>query len=131
MPRRKVGPVERATDNAIREARKKGILGVIDGGAVAALRAVSRKIDVQDDYFKALADDAAEHNGRPPSMDNVSLPTYLKFCESLGLSPAGRKQFNAANKPDKPAVRTKPATAVVSKDAPVDELAKRRGWRTA
>lgn len=51
---------------------------------------MARKIDGMDAYLAALADDAAERRLRPPSQDNVSIPTYLKFCESLGLTPAGR-----------------------------------------
>jgi hypothetical protein len=42
-----------------------------DYGAVAALRELAARIDAG-------------------SRDNVAIPTYLKFCESLGLTPAGR-----------------------------------------
>lgn len=54
-------------------------------------------------YFEALADYAADMNGRPPSQDNVSIPTFLKYCESLGLTPAGRNR--AAVEPGKGATR--------------------------
>ena len=63
------------------------------------LRALARKIDGTDEYFDALAEWAAERNLRPPSPDNVSIPTYLKFCESLGLTPAGRARL-ADQKPE-------------------------------
>jgi len=62
----------------------------MDAGAIEAIKALAIKIDVQDAYYEALADDAADHNRRPPSVDNVSLPTYLKYAESLGLTPTGR-----------------------------------------
>lgn len=47
-----------------------------DAGAVEALRTLARRIDEVGERF-----------------DNVTLPTYLKFCESLGLTPAGRKSL--------------------------------------
>lgn len=90
-----MGAVEEATEESIAAAKH---LKPEDAGVVAALRALARKIDAQDDYFTALTEDAESRNGRPPSMDNVSLPTYLKFSESLGLTPAGRERLT-----DKPA----------------------------
>jgi hypothetical protein len=82
-----MGEVIDATERAIDAA---GHLTDMDAGAIETLRALARKIDGQDEYFEALADVAAERKLRPPSPDNVSIPTYLKFCESLGLTPAGR-----------------------------------------
>lgn len=91
MPKRKAHeahtPVLDATNAAIEAAKH---LTDADAGAVAAIRALALKIDIADEYFEALADYAAEKSLRPPSQDNVSLPTYLKFCESLGLTPTGR-----------------------------------------
>ncbi len=69
-----------------------------DSGAIAVLLSLALKIDCQADYFEALAADAVETGRRPPSMDNVSIPTYLKYCESLGLTPSGRERL----KPKKP-----------------------------
>ena len=80
-------PVLDATVAAIKAAAH---LGPMDAGAVETIKALALKIDAQDEYMEALADDAADRNLRPPSQDNVSIPTYLKFCESLGLTPAGR-----------------------------------------
>jgi hypothetical protein len=64
-----------------------------DAGAIAALLAAARKIDdwdrVLESYFEQLEMDP-ESKVRPPSVDNATLPTYLKFCESLGLTPASR-----------------------------------------
>lgn len=82
-----MGAVVDATDASIKAASH---LTPMDGGALAALRALALKIDTQDDYFEALAEQADERDSRPPSVDNVSIPTYLKYCESLGLTPAGR-----------------------------------------
>lgn len=80
-------PVLDATNAAIAAASH---LTDMDKGALEAVRALALKIDVADEYLEALADYAADKNLRPPSQDNVSIPTYLKFCESLGLTPAGR-----------------------------------------
>lgn len=82
-----MGALLDATDAAIAAATH---LTKMDAGPVEALRQLAVKIDVQDDYFQALAADAAEHNRRPPSQDNVSIPTYLKYAEALGLTPSGR-----------------------------------------
>lgn len=76
-----------ATEASIAAAKH---LTKADDGAVAAILHLALKIDLMDEYLEALADDAAKHNRRPPSPDNVSVPTYLKYCESLGLTPAGR-----------------------------------------
>lgn len=82
-----MGDLLNATNKAIRAATH---LGPMDAGTVAAIRSLAQRIDVGDVYFKALAEQAEERKLRPPSVDNVSIPTYLKYAESLGLSPVGR-----------------------------------------
>jgi hypothetical protein len=82
-----MGDLLDATNAAIAAAKH---LTPMDAGSVEAIRQLAVKIDVMDDYFDALADDAVEHNRRPPSQDNVSIPTYLKYAEALGLTPNGR-----------------------------------------
>lgn len=84
--------VASATEAAIAAATH---LTPMDGGTLEALRKLARKIDAWDQIVEwALDDKAGKHGweGRPvvPEHDNVSIPTYLKFCESLGLTPAGR-----------------------------------------
>jgi len=79
-----------ATEKAIKAATH---LTAMDGGAVEALRDLARKIDAWDQIVEWALDDAAGRDGsRPavPANDNVSIPSYLKYCESLGLTPAGR-----------------------------------------
>jgi hypothetical protein len=63
-----------------------------DAGAVEAMRALARKIDAWDQIVEFALEDAAEREGRPsvPANDNVSISVYLKYCDQLGLSPAGR-----------------------------------------
>jgi hypothetical protein len=88
-----------ATEKAITAARH---LTDMDAGAVQALRDLARKIEAWDQIVDWALDDAADREGaRPvvPANDNVSLPSYLKFCESLGLTPAGRLKLGDKKEP--------------------------------
>src|SRR5690349_7475146 len=93
-----MGELADATEAAIAAASH---LTDEDAGAVEALRSLARKIDVWDVIVEWANDEAADLDARPrvPQNDNVSLPTYLKFCESLGLTPAGRTKL-AEKKPE-------------------------------
>ena len=84
------GDLVSATKAAIRAAKDAGQLTNADMASCVAILAVATKIDAQDSYFKALLADSVEHGTRPPSQDNVSLPTFLKYAEALGLTPSGR-----------------------------------------
>lgn len=77
-----------ATEAAIKAATH---LTPADAGAVEALRMLARKIDAWDQIVEWAIAEAPEGK-RPavPANDNVSIPSYLKFCESLGLTPTGR-----------------------------------------
>ena len=81
-------PVLDALNMAIEKA--KHLDAEVDGPAIEAARALALKIDMADLYFEELAERAEARKLRPPSPDNVSIPTFLKYCESLGLTPAGR-----------------------------------------
>ena len=72
-----------------------------DKGAVEAMFALARKIDAWDTIVEWALDDARASEGRPsvPLNDNVSLSAYLKYAESLGLTPAGRAKL-AEKKPE-------------------------------
>lgn len=72
--------------------RAEGKLGPSDEAAIVAAGQMARKIDVADEYFKLLEVDAIERHLRPPSQDNVSLPTFLKFLDALGMTPQARKE---------------------------------------
>lgn len=81
----------KATEDAIKAASH---LVPSDMGAVEAMRALARKIDAWDQIVDwALADAADRPGARPavPANDNVSISAYLKYCDQLGLTPAGRK----------------------------------------
>lgn len=95
-----VETVAEATERTIAAATH---LTDVDAGAVAALRELARKIDVWDVIVQWALDDVAGKRGmeaRPavPEHDNVTIPTYLKYCESLGLTPAGRVKLPAPKK---------------------------------
>ncbi|MGO3649360.1 terminase small subunit [Agrococcus casei] len=89
----KVNMVE-ATEKAIEAGVNH--LTDLDAGAVEALRALARKIDAWDQIVEWAIEDAADGGGRPavPQNDNVSISAYLKYCDQLGLSPAGRKALD-------------------------------------
>lgn len=72
--------VAEATETAIKAADH---LTDMDLGAVQMLREL------------AAAADAIDANGLNPAgkLDNVTIPTYLRYCESLGLTPAGRARL--------------------------------------
>lgn len=93
-----MGDIVDATEKAIKAASH---LTDADAGALETLRALALAIDEREKRWEALVDDAAEHQLRPPPQDNVSIPTYLKFCESLGLTPAGRAKLGE-KKPEAP-----------------------------
>ena len=88
----------KATEKTIRAAVKAGKLSrTDDAGPIQALILLARKIDAWDEIVAFALADAADMGGRPavPQNDNVSLASYLKYCESLGLTPAAQ-----AKKPD-------------------------------
>ncbi len=100
-----MGAVVSATEVSIAAASHLDRKGK-DAGAIAALFAVARKIDDWDtvvDHIMEQIEMDPESTIRPPASDNVSLPTYLKYCESLGLTPSGRGELAKTGKPVTPA----------------------------
>jgi hypothetical protein len=75
-----VGSVEEATEAALEAATH---LTEMDAGAVEVLRRMARLVD-------QMSDTGLTPDGK---LDNVTVPTYLKYCESLGLTPAGREKL--------------------------------------
>jgi hypothetical protein len=66
----------------------------MDAGAIEALRALARKIQAWDRIVEFALEDAGGDRPSVPQNDNVSLSAYLKYCDQLGLSPAGRKSLD-------------------------------------
>jgi hypothetical protein len=83
-------------------------------GAMAALLALARKIDAWDVIVRmAIEDrDADGKGGRPavPQNDNVSIASYAKLSEQLGLTPSGQKALQHVTSGNAPA-KAKGATA--------------------
>lgn len=73
------------TERAVAAALQDGSLNEKDAGVVEALMHVAREID-------SLVHGV---NGAG-KLDNVSVPTYLKFSEALGLTPSARVKFAGA-----------------------------------
>lgn len=86
--------VAESTERALAAAN----LSEVDDGAVATLRILARKIDTDAMLREAylawqIHQEVPADKLKHLQMDNVSVPTYLKFCESLGLTPAGRSRL--------------------------------------
>ena len=69
--------VRKATDESINAASH---LGPMDSGAVAALRRLADRLDSQDG-----------------ASDNTLAPTYLRYCDALGLTPSARVGLAASD----------------------------------
>ena len=87
-----MGDLADATEASIQAA---GHLTPADDAAVEALRVLARKIDDDEERWEILRDWNERQQLRPPSQDNVSLPTYLRYCEALGMTPSGRAKLKA------------------------------------
>lgn len=73
---------------AVAIARAAGDLSARDEALIVAASQMARKIDTADKYFAELERDAIDRHLRPPSQDNVSLPTFLRYIDALHLTPA-------------------------------------------
>lgn len=60
-------------------------------GPIAALRVLARRIDEGDALMAIMLRLSRDAKVKPPAIDNVSIPTYLKYCEAMGLTPAAEK----------------------------------------
>ncbi len=88
--------VTEAFDRAVKNATH---LRVRDAPAVAAARALARKIDAWNVIVDWAHEDAAEGGSRPavPANDNVSLASFLKYLEKLRLLPPEIASTQAGN----------------------------------
>lgn len=77
--------VREETEGAVAAAEH---LTAADQGAVAVLLHLATQIDNQTD------------GGLTPDgkLDNVSVPTFLKYCDALGLTPVARLRFEPSKK---------------------------------
>jgi hypothetical protein len=79
-----VETVSEALERSLRNAKH---LRARDAGAVAAARALAKKIDAWDVIVGWALEDAVDKKGRPavPQNDNVSIASFLKYLDALGL----------------------------------------------
>lgn len=81
--------VEEATQASIDHASSSGALDpVLSAGPVAAVLALARKIDGWDAVVRLAMDQQEDAKLPVPAHDNTSIPSYLKYCEALGLTPS-------------------------------------------
>lgn len=101
--------VAEALERSIRNAKH---LRARDSAAIAAARRLARKIDAWDQIVEWALDDAAQGKGRPavPANDNVSLGSFLKYLEALGLL----TPFEAASSPARPGAVPPPSSSVLA-----------------
>ena len=87
-------------------------LTAADKSALEALVLLARKIDAWEVIVAWALEDAAESESRPavPAHDNVSISTYLKGCDQLGLTPAGRAALTKGAAAAAPKASSKMAT---------------------
>jgi len=134
------GRVRTALDTSVAAA---GHLTDMDLGVVEAARALADKIDAWDVIVEWALDDANQDGtGRPkvPQNDNVSLASFLKYCESLGLTPAQRKErptttatpgTGARKKSERPSEPEEAAGDDVGSVTPLDKVRNARAGRSA
>lgn len=76
------------TEKALAAGAKAGRITDEDAAVVAVLRRLAQAIDDIDD-------DGLNPAGK---LDNVSVPTFLRYCMALGLTPAARAEAQEATK---------------------------------
>jgi hypothetical protein len=76
-----VGTIWHATNDSVQEGIRAGIIGPLDEGAVAVLLQMAERLDHPD--FPLIDE----------KFDNVTQGQYLRACEQLGLTPAGRTKL--------------------------------------
>jgi hypothetical protein len=80
--------VLQALEEAIEAAGDK--LGALDAAGLAAARVLARTIDQASWY-------TTDDEGRPRGLDNVTLPTFLKYLTAYGLTVEARKAAEASS----------------------------------
>lgn len=109
--------LEAALDRSLKNATH---LRAVHAGVVKAARLLARKIDAWDVIVEWAIEDAEERGkgARPavPQNDNVSIASFLKYMDTLGLTPSIAPR----------AEPVKARAAVKAPPSPVDDLAAMR-----
>ncbi|MBW3090425.1 terminase small subunit [Bifidobacterium miconisargentati] len=112
--RRERFPHETVSEALERSIRNASHLKAKDSAAIAAARELAWRIDNWNALAERALHDANESGKRPavPQNDNTSLPTFLKYCTSLGLVP----------EEDKPAKPTRAKATRMAEPTVADEF---------
>lgn len=98
---------ESVADALERSLKNAKHLRALDSGAVAAARALARKIDAWDVIVDWALEDVEERDGNPrpavPANDNVSIASFLRYMEALGLTSPVEATSKTAGAPAAPA----------------------------
>jgi hypothetical protein len=102
---------------AVEESLAAADLGALDAGAVAVLRTLADKIDTEAELRWAMLQwaEAEDREVRPPKEDNVSIPTFLKYCDALGLTPAARAVKAGKGKEGAGDSNSRPASGIAAR----------------
>ena len=100
---------------ALERSLKNADLKAVNSAVVAAARVLAERIDYLT--FSGFVDE----NGK---LDNVSLPTFLKYCQSLGLTVDAPAKVG---RPAKPTVESKPEARKSDKVVQMEDVMKRFG----
>ena len=100
---------------ALERSLKNADLKAVNSAVVAAARVLAERIDYLT--FSGFVDE----NGK---LDNVSLPTFLKYCQSLGLTVDAPAKVG---RPAKPKVESKAEARKSDKVVQMEDFMKRFG----
>ena len=100
---------------ALERSLKNADLKAVNSAVVAAARVLAERIDYLT--FSGFVDE----NGK---LDNVSLPTFLKYCQSLGLTVDAPAKVG---RPAKPKVEAKQDRPKSDKVVQMEDFMKRFG----
>lgn len=100
---------------ALERSLKNADLKAVNSAVVAAARVLAARID--DICETGFIDE----NGK---LDNVSLPTFLRYCQSLGLTVDAPAKVG---RPAKPKVESKPEARKSDKVVQMEDFMKRFG----
>ena len=110
-----MGFVLEETEKAVKAALKEGLLTHADAAGVAALQTLAQQID-------NMAETGV-------ISDNTSLPTLLKYLESMAMTPAGRVKIQGAIARANAAAKTGGMTEEPADDQAAGTIHKISEWR--
>lgn len=114
-------PPKRKAPETVASATARALTAVAPPDSDAGVAAVLLKL------AKAIDDIDADGLNPAGKLDNVSVPTYLKYAEALGMTPASRER----SKPKGPPKQGAGVGSTTVKDEIGTRRAARGDWRSA